>query len=441
MPVPNASLSLYSAFLDAMPMPAGYQTTPRGFKRIVQLTVDFLIAQQLSVTLWVKLPKDAAWWDDLSRYLRSHSAAQLYCIGSTGLTQTDQAQLVATIPPLPDLKGEYLLLIVADEFVCTLLARREMAANERRDLTLYSSLTLKVAQSLMRRLQQIVEANPRSDRLSLAQAPLAALPQSLSDSLTDAFLSWQFHAQPQAADEAELPADAVELAAPLADPMRRLIQNAEQELRTPLTTIKTALTLLNSQTLKPSQRQRYLEMISSECERQSALINSVFELLQLQNQTYAAVPLQLADIVPGMVSTYQPLARERNVMLAYTIPNNLPPISGIEPYLKQSLISLLNNSIQFTSEGGQVWVTAEQHSAAQVALKIKDTGLGITEAELPLVFEAFYRGSAAATQGVRGSGLGLTLAKQLLHQFGGALTVSSLADGTLLTALLPIWQD
>ncbi|MEM9908159.1 MAG: ATP-binding protein [Cyanobacteria bacterium P01_D01_bin.44] len=478
MTVSASNLSLVTAF-QVGSVPVGRsQTTPRGFKSVVQSTIDFLLAHELSATIWAKLPKDLAWWEDIQRYRAAQTTSKVYCLGAHGLNEAGSTPCADQVTPIPaGIRGEYFLLIVADGFVYTLLAWRQMAQRQivqrqeategKPELVVQGALDLQVAQSLKAILRQIVEfANADgnfTEMLSLWDVAVP-LPHHRIDALhwADAFLNWQLQAQTRAfqeiaqsrrqnpleATQANAVEPSVKTAAqadsPLSGIAQNLIQNAEQELRTPLTTIKTALTLLNSPMIKPGQRQRYLDMISSECDRQSTLINRVFELLQLHNRSRAVdlQPLNLADLVPGIVSTYQPLAQERDIMLAYTIPSNLPLVVGVESWLKQVLINLLSNSIQFTENGGRVWVTAKPESDQFIALRVKDTGLGITDTELPVVFDAFYRGTAAAAQGVRGAGLGLTLAHQLLAQSKGSLAVESTpAEGTLVTVLLPVWQE
>lgn len=215
-------------------------------------------------------------------------------------------------------------------------------------------------------------------------------------------------------------------------------KTAAQELNNPITTIKTALTLLNSSNIKPQQRQRYLEMIGQACDRQSHLINSVFELLELQltPQLRRLERVQLWNLVPGVVSTYQPLAQENNILLAYTVSRHLPSVLAIEAHLKQVLISLLSNSIQFTSGEGRVWVTANLRADGRVALVIQDNGCGILPAALPQVFNSFYRNTS------EGCGLGLTLVQQLLAHCGASISVSSIpGEGTAFTILLNAVND
>lgn len=213
-----------------------------------------------------------------------------------------------------------------------------------------------------------------------------------------------------------------------------------QELRTPLAHMKMALTLLNSPQLKLTQRQRYLQMLNTECDRQNSLINGLLDLMQLDRSAEQTVqPVRLSDIVPGVVSTYQPLAQEKGLMLAYTVPEDLPAVLCPSAWLKQIVINLLHNSIKFTPTGGQVWVRSRlQGDYAQ--LEFRDTGIGIAPSDIPKIFDRFYRIRPAASEDVGGAGLGLTMVQQLLLRCGGSISVKSkLGEGSSFKVLLPVF--
>lgn len=215
-----------------------------------------------------------------------------------------------------------------------------------------------------------------------------------------------------------------------------------QELRTPLTNMKTALSLINSPSLKPAQRLRYGQLLHTECERQNSLINGLLNLSMIEQASDAIMlPLRLCDVVPGVVSTYQPLAQEKELMLAYTIPDTLPPIACLTPWLRQIVVNLLHNSIKFTAKGGRVWVRAKNQGDF-VQLDVQDTGIGIAPSEIPKVFNRFYRVRSANGDDSGGAGLGLTIVQQLLLRCGGSITVNSrLGQGSTFTVLLPVHAD
>ena len=220
------------------------------------------------------------------------------------------------------------------------------------------------------------------------------------------------------------------------------IKNMGLELRTPLSTMKTALSLLNSPSLKPPQRQRYMDMLSQECDRQGSLISGVLDLVQLESgaDQVQMEPLRLSEILPGVVSTYQPLAQEKGVMLAYVVPEDLPPVSCSTNWLRQIVINLLHNSIKFTPQGGQVWVRARQQGDL-VQIEFRDSGIGIASADLPRIFNRFYR-VRGIPEDSNGVGLGLAIVQQLLLRCGGSIGVKSKqGEGSIFTVQLPVYQQ
>jgi signal transduction histidine kinase len=228
----------------------------------------------------------------------------------------------------------------------------------------------------------------------------------------------------------------------LADFKDELIAHLLQELRTPLTNMKTALTLLDSSQLKPPQRQKYVDLIRRECDHQNSLINGAIELLDLDKlaEQEIVVPLNLAEIIPGVISTYQPLAAEKGLQLDYHIPNGLPLVVCLESWVKQITINLLHNSIKFTVDGGQVFVQATTQGD-YVQLEFRDNGVGIPMADLPKIFDRFYRGRPIPGNNPNdiGVGLGLTIVQNILLRCGGSISVTSQpGSGSRFRVLLPI---
>ena len=176
----------------------------------------------------------------------------------------------------------------------------------------------------------------------------------------------------------------------------------------------------------------------AQCDRQTSLINSIIDLLQTQiTPSTPPKALQLSDIIPGIVSTYQPIAEERGITLAYIVPPTLTPILGLEAELKQVVIYLINNGMQVTPKGGRIRVAAAPHNASFVALTIEDSGECIAKAEIDQMFLAFYR--PPTQNSGAGNGLGLTLVQQLVNRMNGRILVESApAKGTIFKILLPV---
>ncbi len=212
-----------------------------------------------------------------------------------------------------------------------------------------------------------------------------------------------------------------------------------QELCTPITNIKTALKLLESSALKPAQRQKYLELIRDECDRQNSLITGAVRLLALERMSgkVSIEAIYLSEVIPGVVSIYQPLAQEKGIELGYTIPDNLPAIFCAEIWLREIAFDLLQNGIKYTPEGGQVFVRASI-AGDYVQLEFKDTGIGISTPEIPKIFDRFYRIRNLADESNNSAGLGLTIVRDMLTRCGGSISVKSqLGVGSQFRILLP----
>lgn len=214
------------------------------------------------------------------------------------------------------------------------------------------------------------------------------------------------------------------------------LRNLVEEIRTPITHMKTTISLLETRQIKGEQRQRYYQMLEKQCARLTSVISGLIELLQLDVFTEAD-NIYLNEFVPGIVSTYQPLALENNIQLGYTIPANLPPVIFPAPWLRQIVIQLLNNSLQFTPPEGKVFVRAGFKNP-NVELTIEDTGRGIDTPELNRIFDSFYRTRTVSNSSKKGAGLGLTIVRQLVRQSGGEISVTSkVGKGSIFKTVLP----
>ena len=451
---------------------------------MVATLIDVLIEQNIAATLWLKLPRGHAWQSEIDR-LKTASVQTVYVLGnqtsqaaalrkSEAATDWEQEQTPATEPCLvlplsieTRLRREYFLLVQSPQFTALVLAQRPRSARpkeadfseplgeddleRKHPLMALATCDCMVIDRVVAGIDQVIAAiEPAHDRQT-AQAALQAGKFGLSEPLLMSnWLTKQIQQQEEIWHNSAISRRQAEAARQLHQNNQMLLSSLRlkdeflktlgQELRTPLTSMKTALSLLNSPTLKPSQRQRYMDMLTQECDRQSSLITSVLDLVQIEDATEQPQlqPLRLADVVPGVVSTYQPLAQEKGVMLAYTIPEGLPPIACINLWLKQIVINLLHNGIKFTPSGGKVWVKARQQDKF-VELEVRDTGVGIAAHDLPKIFDRFYRARQNGEDS--GAGLGLSIVQQLLIRCGGSISVRSRpAEGSAFSVLLPIYR-
>ncbi|MEM6839159.1 MAG: ATP-binding protein [Cyanobacteria bacterium P01_C01_bin.120] len=452
--------------------------SPRSFKRQIETTLGALVQLGKRVTLFAKLPKGKIWLSDLMQYSQAiDPRPDIFVWVREEYIRNDWQQPIM-IPQTDPMQKEYFLLILSETISCLLQGYREDAiidaeANEleaevspeepesapkvRFSITFQKSSI----QNFVNKLQGSVEASFAEHPQQLFLSSLSAnwddrmrVPEQCHPAFIDAILlqdgRQQERLQQQARAYRREAMNVSSLSTQNESLMNTLrlkddfLHTVGQELRTPLSTIKTALPLLYSSNLKLPQRQRYLDMISRECDRQVNLINGVLELLQVERTLMTAKPepVNVFDILPGIVSTYQPLAQEKGIRLAYTVPNTLADIYCPQNWVRQIVIQLLSNSIRFTNAGGEVWVTAQPVDDETLAINIKDTGIGIPPNELPHVFEHFYRGRQATTDEDDGVGLGLAIVRQLLLYCDGQISVESQPEvGTHVMVKLPLYQS
>jgi signal transduction histidine kinase len=430
----------------------------------VRAQIDLLVEQQIAASLWVKLPPGKIWQSELVRYQSSFGASTAINSCQKGEIerisiskqekQGDAYKLSCScvnIESLPNsqLRREYFLIVLSPQFCSLILAYRPVKIDKNNNLdgeNIRKNSQLLVINTVESRIiQQVLDG--------MKQLPVSELfsivhPDFICPSLPDTALIHQLLCKQIQRQEELHRQITTKCNTKLQQQTDNLIQkehlkdeyltNVCQELRTPLTHMKTALSLLNSPSLKPPQRQRYLQMLNHQCDRQNSLIIGLLDLLQLEQNLEATKleAVRLSDIVPGVVSTYQPLAQEKGIMLAYTVPTELPDVWCVNGGLRQIVINLLHNSIKFTPTGGQVWVRARLQDD-EVQLEFRDTGIGIAESDIPKIFDRFYRVRTGIVEESNGAGLGLTIVEQLLKRCGGSISVKSkLYAGSLFTVHL-----
>lgn len=210
----------------------------------------------------------------------------------------------------------------------------------------------------------------------------------------------------------------------------QFLANMSHEIRTPMNGVIGAAELLGDTSLTSTQAE-YLQMISQSAESLLHLINDILDFskieagrLELETVTFA-----LRDELADTMQAFSGRATEKGLELACHVALDVPDgLKGDPHRLRQILVNLVGNAIRFTDEGEVVLdVSAEKHGKDCVALRftVKDTGTGIAAEKQRMIFEAFSQADASFTRRFGGSGLGLTIASQLVQLMGGRLTVES----------------
>ena len=206
---------------------------------------------------------------------------------------------------------------------------------------------------------------------------------------------------------------------------RDYVSNVSHELRTPLTAMRALIEpLKEGMVTEEADRQRYYDIILREIMRLSRLINDQLELSRLQSGTLSIQKsvMALDDVVYDVCDRYSTIAAEHGLELKVESDfTQCPPVYANADRVEQMLIILVDNAIKYT-EQGSVSVRADWDDE-RVVIHVKDTGIGIEENDLPYVFDRFYKVDKAHSG--KGSGLGLSIAKELLKRMDEEIWVTS----------------
>ena len=221
----------------------------------------------------------------------------------------------------------------------------------------------------------------------------------------------------------------------------RFFANLSHELRTPLTLAVAPIdALLESTTTVLTDNQRD----NLELARRSALrlLKLVDDLLALSRLEAAALVLKIATVdlrglARRIVDEVEPLAQRKQIRVCLVPGPPVPAVKGDIEQLDRVFLNLLANALKFTAEGGTVTVTVG-FAADEVEVQIEDTGIGIPPDQLERVFERFHQVDGSATRAVGGTGIGLSLVKELMELHGGSVRAESeLGAGTTMRCRFP----
>lgn len=214
------------------------------------------------------------------------------------------------------------------------------------------------------------------------------------------------------------------------------------ELRTPLTSIRNALDLVSSQRtgrLETDQK-RFLEMALRNLDRLGLIIDDLLDLSKIEagRLEYRFSPVPVGDLLDEAMVTFAAQAAAADVDLVLEVEEGLPPLLADGGRLSQVLSNLVGNALKFTDAGGRVTLVGRRQDDS-VLLEVVDTGAGIRAEELERIFEPFHQAEDCLTRSVRGTGLGLSVARELVWAHGGELTASSAPGrGSRFSVSLPV---
>ncbi|MFH6784643.1 MULTISPECIES: PAS domain-containing hybrid sensor histidine kinase/response regulator [Methylobacterium] len=218
----------------------------------------------------------------------------------------------------------------------------------------------------------------------------------------------------------------------------RFLASVSHEFRTPLNGIMGMADLMLDTSLSPEQR-TYAEAVKTSGEALLSLIDGILDFSKIEagRLDLAAEPFDPATLVESVVELLAPRAQDKGLEIAADIEALPAALIGDSDRVRQILINLAGNAVKFTEAGG-VGVTASW-DAEELILAVHDTGPGIPEERLPVLFQEFEQGDGSASRRHEGTGLGLAITQRLVDRMGGRLAVTSLpGEGSCFTVRLPL---
>jgi signal transduction histidine kinase len=220
-----------------------------------------------------------------------------------------------------------------------------------------------------------------------------------------------------------------------------LLAKISHEIRTPLNAILGFAEVMLEERFGPVGNERYkdyLKDVHASGAHVISLVNDLLDLAKIEagRMELAFTSVSLNELVGATVTLLQPQAARDRIVMRTSFTPKLSPVVADERSIRQIILNLVSNAIKFTDAGGQVIVSTAVTDRGEVAFRVRDTGIGMTEEEIEAALEPFRQLATARKRG--GTGLGLPLTKALVEANRGALQISSNPnEGTLVEVLFP----
>ncbi len=213
---------------------------------------------------------------------------------------------------------------------------------------------------------------------------------------------------------------------------RTLIAAVSHDLRTPLASVRAMVEAINDGVVSdPETVSRYLRTIQNESLHLTTLIDDLFELSQIDAGALKLhiEPASMADLLSDALASMAPQADKKHIQIESHVEGVLPRVPVDAPRMQRVLYNLIQNAIRHTPDDGTITLTLRGQQGG-VELTVVDSGEGIREADLPHIFDRFYRGEPARTRSSStasgpGAGLGLAIARGIIEAHGGSISAGS----------------
>jgi signal transduction histidine kinase len=227
----------------------------------------------------------------------------------------------------------------------------------------------------------------------------------------------------------------------LARQQMEFVASVSHELRTPVAVIRSAAENLSHGVVgDPDRVRRYGDVLQVEARRLGEMVERVLQFAGIESgRAVGRTPVVVASVVDAAIQST--MAAEPRLTIERHVASDLPPVSGDQEMLRSAVQNLLVNAAKYGGTDRWIGVRVESHGSGrsrEVRVVVEDHGAGIGPADLPHIFEPFYRGADAVARQIQGSGLGLALVRRIAEAHGGRVTVVSRDIGAVFTIHLPV---
>ncbi len=219
------------------------------------------------------------------------------------------------------------------------------------------------------------------------------------------------------------------------------ISTVTHELRTPLTSVRSLAEILHDHPeLDPARHKYFTSIIIKESERLTRLISQVLDFQKIESgkTEWQISPVNLRDIIHDAVTVNSQLLNEKNIKIELNLPDTVPLIPGDRDRLMQVMVNLISNAVKFCNDKGIIAISLKIEPE-YLLVSVRDNGIGISSENQKIIFEKFRQVKDASRGRPAGSGLGLTITKQIIEFHNGHIWVESeLGKGTTFLFRLPL---
>lgn len=208
---------------------------------------------------------------------------------------------------------------------------------------------------------------------------------------------------------------------------KELVANISHDLRSPISIIHgyAETLMLKYDTLSDTDKLAYVQIMIRNTERLNKMVSDLFELTRLESNLILlqAVKLEITPFITSLIEEFQLQAREQDIFLDIDLPKDQPTVHADPTLLERVLQNLLENAIKYTPSKGKIWLDLKTDQGSLI-LSISNTGPGIADADLPFLFDRYYKIAQPVSQ-AKSTGLGLAIVKKIMDMHRAIISVTS----------------